>query len=335
MDRNNTALKSFILIREIRLCVFFICILGVCACSKIEDHYRSVLTNGVLTLADPYILEDDGMFYMYGTLSKSGIIVCKSENLYEWSDCCGNANFNLALYRSDVWGDKNFWAPEVYKVNGKYIMTYTSEMHICYAESDSPCGPFVQNNKCPYLYNENGIDSSIFIDDDGQAYICWDRQTESGGIWIAKMSPDLQNINMSTANWALDVSHDTWENLDGWICEGPQIIKHESLYYMIYSCNTYTSAEYAVGYAVSDKPMGPYKKYAGNPILYKHGGYDGTGHASILQTSTGDYYIVYHAHNKNVNPRITLISPIVFEQNELGEYIIRVSDEVIQPNVVL
>lgn len=307
-------------------------LLFLAACSKDVDTYRSVLTNDIFTLADPFILEDNGTFYMYGTLSKSGIIVCKSTNLRDWSDCCGNAKFNLALYRGDVWGDFGFWAPEVYKVDGKYVMTYTSEQHICYAESDSPCGPFVQQDKAPYIAYENGIDSSIFIDDDGLAYICWDRQVEPGGIWVAKMTPDLKSIDMESATWALDVSYNTWENLDGWICEGAQILKYNGLYYMIYSCNSYTSPDYAVGYAVASSPMGPYVKYVGNPILYKHAGYLGTGHASILNSSIGDY-IVYHAHNENIHPRITLISPIEYVKLEAGGWEIQVSDEVIQPRV--
>ena len=303
------------------------------ACGKSNDSYRSVLSNGVVTLADPYVLEDDGMFYMYGTLSRSGIIVCKSDDLRHWSDCCGLAKYNLAMFRGDVWGEQGFWAPEVYKLGGKYVMTYTSDQHICYAESNSPCGPFVQVDKRPYLYDENGIDSSIFIDDDGQAYICWDRQVEPGGIWIAKMSEDLQCIDLESAVWACDVDYNTWENTDGWICEGAQIVKYKDLYYMIYSCNAYTSENYAVGYAVAQHPMGPYEKYAGNPILHMHGGYSGTGHASILQSSIGDY-IVYHAHNPNrKNPRITLLSPIKFIQSTNGEWEIHVSEEIIQPQV--
>lgn len=312
-----------------RLLVCF-CIL-LASCYKPEDSYRSVLSDGILTLADPYILEDNGVFYMYGTLSESGILVSKSNNLHSWSDCCGLAKYDLALYRKDVWGEQDFWAPEVYKVNNKYIMTYTADRHICYAESDSPCGPFVQEYKQPYLAGEDGIDSSIFIDNDGQAYICWDRHIDQGGIWIAKMSDDLMHIDIESAVWALDVGYNTWENIDGWICEGAQIVKHKDLYFMIYSCNAYTSEHYAVGYAVSKHPMGPYKKYEGNPILYMHGGYLGTGHASILQSSIGDY-IVYHAHNTNIHPRITLLSPIEFVKQN-NEWVICVSDEIIHPQV--
>ncbi len=318
-------------IRYSIICVLYIILV---ACEKSTDKYQSVLNKGVFTLADPYILEDNGTFYMYGTLSRSGIIVCKSNNLRDWSDCCGNAQFNLALYREDVWGEYNFWAPEVYKVGNKYVMTYTSEKHICYAESDSPCGPFVQRTKSPYLIDEEGIDSSFFFDDSGHAYLCWDRHSAQGGVYMAQMSDDLQSIQTETATWVLDVSYKSWENRDGWICEAPQVIKKNDAYYLIYSCNSYESQDYAVGYAVSNNPMGPYKKYSNNPILHKHGGYFGTGHASLLCSSKGDY-IVYHAHHSEdvVEPRMTLISPIEFVLNERGEYVIQVSDEIIIPKV--
>ena len=116
---------------------------------------------GQLLLADPFILEEDGWYYIYGTHSNDGIVVYRSQDLKTWSDLCGNAKGGLALHKDDSWGEKWFWAPEVYKIGRKYLMTYSAEEHICYAESDSPCGPFVQREKRPYM-EEKGIDSSIF-----------------------------------------------------------------------------------------------------------------------------------------------------------------------------
>ena len=173
-----------------------------------------------LLLADPFILEDDGWYYIYGTHAGDGIVVYRSKDLKSWSDRCGNAKNKLALHKDDVWGEKWFWAPEVYKVGGKYIMTYSCQEHICYAESSSPCGPFVQRDKKPYLPQEPGIDSSIFIDDDGKAYMFWVRFTNGNAIWVAEMTNDLRQVKLETARHLLDAKEGSWEHQMGRVVEG-------------------------------------------------------------------------------------------------------------------
>ena len=46
-------------------------------------------------------------------------------------------------------------------------MYYTADEHICVAIADSPLGPFRQNEKKPMVAGEKMIDSSLFIDEDG------------------------------------------------------------------------------------------------------------------------------------------------------------------------
>lgn len=292
---------------------------------------------GQLMLADPFVLEDDGWFYIYGTGADDGIVVYRSRDLKTWSDRCGNAAEHLALHKDDVWGEKWFWAPEVYKVGDRYLMTYSAEEHICYAESDSPCGPFVQREKRPYL-DEKGIDSSIFIDDDGKPYMFWVRFTHGNVIWVAEMTPDLHTVKIDTARRLIDAEEGTWEQVQARVAEGPLVVKHKGLYYLTYSCNDYRSRDYAVGFAVADNPMGPYERYAGNPILHRHCGYAGTGHHALLRTRRGDMYMVYHAHydNGGVQPRQTLIAPVRFRRDRdagKGRYALEVSEDLIIPMV--
>ena len=54
---------------------------------------------GQLMLADPFILEDDGWFYIYGTQAEDGIVVYRSRDLKHWSDRCGNARNSLPCTR--------------------------------------------------------------------------------------------------------------------------------------------------------------------------------------------------------------------------------------------
>ena len=265
-----------------------------------------------LFLADPFILEDDGIYYLYGTGSRNGIVVWRSVDLIHWEGPCG-ATEGLALHRDDSWGERWFWAPEVYKIDGRYVMTYSVEEHIAIAESSSPLGPFVQDVKKP-LIDEKGIDSHIFIDDDGSVHLYWVRFQGGNIIYTARMSRDLKTVDMSTARHCITPQRQTWERTDAEplanVAEGPFIIKRGDKYYLSYSCNHYQSPDYAVGWAVADKPEGPWIRYEGNPILLRHNGYIGTGHHAFLQTSSGKIYIVYHAHHstQNIAPRRTLIS---------------------------
>ena len=304
---------------------------------RAEGDGRKAADNQLM-LADPYVLEDDGWYYIYGTHDADGIVVYRSRDMRSWSDRCGNSKGGLALHKDDAWGDFWYWAPEVYRVGDRYVMTYSCQEHICYAESDSPCGPFVQREHKPYLPEEKGIDSSYFFDDDGTPYIFWVRFTHGNVIWMAEMSRDLSEVKMETARRLIDVEEGTWEHRMGRVAEGPAVIKHRGKYYLTFSCNDYQSKDYAVGFAVADNVMGPYVRYEGNPILHRHRGYVGTGHHTLLPTRRG-LYMVYHAHysGEKIHPRQTLISPVKFVRDrKAGKRMCRleVSDSLIIPTVV-
>ena len=117
--------------------LFLLFALFFCSVSVANDdkqQYVVAAQPGQLMLADPFILEHDGWYYIYGTESANGIVVYRSRDLKTWSSLCGNAKENLAMHKDDVWGSRYFWAPEVYKRGDKFIMTYSAHAHICCAE---------------------------------------------------------------------------------------------------------------------------------------------------------------------------------------------------------
>jgi beta-xylosidase len=117
--------------------------------------------------------------------------------------------------------------------------------------------------------------------------------------------------------------------------EGPTVIKLDGVYYLFYSANDYRSIDYAVGYATSNSPMGPWTKNENSPIIHRSiVGENGSGHGDIFTDKAGNYYYVYHVHasKTNVAPRKTRIIPLHMEKNESGIYDITVNgDEVIEP----
>ena len=67
----------------------------------------------------------------------------------------------------------------------------------------------------------------------------------------------------------------------------------------MYSANYFGGKNYAVGYATSNSPLGPFKKSANNPVLSKNvdsgGIVTGTGHNSVTWSPDGkEMFCVYH-----------------------------------------
>jgi xylan 1,4-beta-xylosidase len=288
-----------------------------------------------LQFGDPYILVDNGTYYAYGTSSDDGIQVYKSSDMVNWEGPCGVSN-GFALQKKDVWGDKWFWAPEVFKVNGKFYMYFSVEEHIAVATSDSPLGPFVQDVQKPMLETK-AIDNTLFIDNDGKKYLYFVQFDAGNTCWVAELSDDLMTIKKETMKRCISQSQD-WERSTkepiGVVNEGPCILKHKGLYYLVYSANHYASQDYGVGFATATNPMGPWTKYAGNPILKTKGEQYGPGHCQFFTDVNGQLRMVYHTHSSklSVQPRKVYINPCQFTQiGTSGDYKLEVIAPMITP----
>lgn len=271
--------------------------------------------------ADPYILNHEGTYYLYGTGGRNGFRVYKSTDLANWSGAVGAKN-GFALDSSDVWGNNTFWAPEVYHLKGRFYMFYTVMSRLAIAESDSPLGPFVQKIKKPLHTDIPEIDPHLFINTDGKMYLYFVRFNKGNEIWMAEMKEDFSGIREETLRKCISVSQ-PWEKSQkppvADIAEGPFMLRHNNLYYLFYSANHFKSQDYAVGYAVAKSPSGPFVKYENNPVLIGDGkNIYGTGHHSFFRSNSGQMYIVYHSHKngKTVLPRTTCLDLCGFEDTQ-------------------
>ena len=237
----------------------------------------------------------------------------------------------MALSEKDSYGDHNFWAPEVYYVEKekKFYIFYSAEEHICVATSDSPYGPFVQDEQKP-IREEGSIDTSVFFDDDGKAYLYFVRFNDGNVIWVAELNDDLKSIKEETLTQCF-AAEEPWELILPKVVEGPSVIKLDGTYYLMYSGNGYTSQDYAVGYATSDSPFGPWKKYENNPILHKYKGLMGVGHGAPFVDKEGKMRYVFHAHKSNteIHPR-----DAYFVDMSVDNGVITLDGNLIRPRVV-
>lgn len=278
-----------------------------------------------LTLADPSIFYDDGIYYLYGTGASDGFQVYRSTDLKNWEGPVGKAANGYALHKDNSFGTEGFWAPQVFKYKNLFYMAYTANEQIAIASSDSPLGPFKQRAKQALNGSTKQIDPFVFFDD-GKPYIYFVGLQDGNRIYGAALSSDLDHIIEGSVKACIHAD-EPWENTAkaSWpVTEGPTVIKHGQLYYLLYSANDFRNPDYAVGYATSSHPLGPWAKHPGNPIINKQlVGEAGTGHGDIIQDQQGNLHYVLHTHFKNdqVAPRKTALVDLKFEDKAVPPFI--------------
>lgn len=301
--------------------------------AETERKNRTYFQNPILDgLADPDVLFWKGVYYLYATSTAikegdpPGFRVYTSENLVDWQDA------GMALLAEDSWGEKQFWAPDIVEKDGKFYLSYSVEEHLCVAVSDSPLGPFVQPVKEPLHREIKEIDSHFFRDADGTWYLYFVRFHEDNEIWGAKMTEDLMGIQEETLTRLL-VPEEVWECQKWPVCEAPYMILHNGKYYLTYS-GSHFETDYGSGYAVGDSPLGPFRKYQGNPVLRSGKKIHGVGHHCITRSPDGkELFLLYHCHcdETRANPRRLCVDRMRFVPGDDGVDVIKVDGPTEEP----
>lgn len=280
-----------------------------------------------IQLADPAIFFHQGTYYLYGTggdkTTSQGFVVYTSRDLKSWEGPKGAKN-GYALAIGDAFGEKGFWAPQVFHHNNKFYMAYTANENIAIAQSYSPLGPFTQQEKKALAAPVRQIDPYIFLDEDSKKYLYHVRVANGGNrLFVAEIADDFSAIKTETLRQVLEANQ-TWENTENakWsVTEGPTVVKHKGLYYFVYSANDFRNPNYAVGYAVAKSPMGPFVKAAESPILSRRNiGFNGTGHGDFVIGKGKDLTYVFHTHQSAtaVGPRKTALVKFRFAKGSGG-----------------
>jgi len=303
--------------------IFPVALLAVCACAA---GFAETGATPVF-LGDPFIMLHGGVYYAYGTAADDGIVVYTSDDLRTWRA----PERRLALDRKDAFGERWFWAPEVYAVNGTFYMYYSGDKHICVATAGFPLGPFRQNEHTPMLTGEESIDNSLFMDDDGKPYLFFDRFNDGLNIWVAELEANLTDIKKETLRKCIHVSQE-WETVWPRVNEGAFVMKRNGVYYMTYSGNGYESPFYGIGVATAAHIHGPWTKYDWNPVYQNVGGLVGIGHSAMFTDKDGRLRIVFHSHHSTtkIHPRVMHISTVNFKQKD-GKEVMTIAPDFFTP----
>lgn len=239
---------------------------------------------GVESMGNPSVLRHEGVYYLYATANvhkngaNLGFLCWSSTDMMNWT-----ARGWAYLPSSGDWSQANLWAPKVYHRNGVFTMYYTAceapgaPQRICAAQSTSPLGPFTEVRAPLFVPagNTQQIDPFLLADTDGNHYLYWvtvDPAARTNSISGQRFNPDSFTFLGSPVHNLVGTPYSAWEIASYGshtvsIAEAPFVHKRNGIYYMLYAGNSYELAGYATGYATSTSPLGPFVRYAGNPIL--------------------------------------------------------------------
>lgn len=204
--------------------------------------------------ADPAPLVHGAVVYLYTSHDEDDAAGFKmldwrlytSTDMVNWTDRGAVASlktFAWAVQTNDA------WAPHAIERDGKFYLYVPISVAgspknvIAVAVADDPLGPFKDVLGKPLIGPGQGyIDPTVWIDDDGQAYLYWGNPN----LWYVKLNKDM--ISYSGAITQIASKPADYQ-------EGPWFYKHKNHYYMAYAS---TCCPEGIGYAMSDRPTGPW-----------------------------------------------------------------------------
>ena len=175
----------------------------------------------------------------------------------------------------------SMWAPDCVERNGKYYFYFPANLKtgrgfgIGVAIADKPEGPYVPEPEP--IAKVRGIDPSVFIDKDGQAYIYYSLNR----IFAAKLKDNMTEL----ASDPVVLGDLPTKGL----VEGPFFFERNGIYYLTYP--HVENVTERLEYAISDNPLGPFK--VTGVIMDETPMGTWTNHHSLVEYN-GQWYLFYH-----------------------------------------
>jgi beta-xylosidase len=264
-------------------------------------------------IADASIQLIGDTFYCYATtdgygrgLETSGPpVVWKSKDFVHWS-------FEGTYFPSA--SNEKYWAPSkaVQGKDGRWYIYPTVNGYMHVGVSDSPDGPFrLARGKDEFTkpYTEaatllqegdrGGIDTEVFIDDDGQAYVFWGRR------YVTRLADDMTTVS--------DIRQIETRRKE--YSEGPIFFKRNGIYYYLYTIGGDENYEYY--YQMSrTSPLGPWEIPVHDLVSTTsvERGVFGPGHGCVFNVGD-DYYFAFLEFSRNSTNRQTYVNRMEFNDD--------------------
>jgi beta-xylosidase len=236
--------------------------------------------------ADPHLVVFDDRYYLYPTTDGSAGWSADSFEAFSSSDLDTWQPHGeiFSVPRDTGWAVGHAWAPAVARHGDRYFLYYTADGNIGVAVAASPIGPF-EDVGHPLVaagdFEGAAIDPSVFVDNDGTAYLLWGNDVAH----IVPLAADLVSFDrVSVVSWRPTAFREAaWMHRRG------------ATYYLSWSENDTREADYRVRYATSANPLGPWTDRG--VLLQKRPeiGVLATGHHSVAHVPGSDEWLIaYH-----------------------------------------
>ncbi len=254
---------------------------------------------------DPSICRVGGDYYLVTSTFAyfPGLPVFHSRDLVNW-ELIGHVMDRPGQLNLDKQGvSRGLFAPSIRHHEGVFyvVCTLVDIGGNFVVTSPSPRGPWSDPVWIPEI---NGIDPSMFFDDDGKAYIIYnsippgDKPLYDGHRTIRMYAFDTRSMKVTGKEQILVNGGTDITQKPVWI-EAPHIFRHDGSYYLI-AAEGGTGDQHSEVVFRSAAVGGPYVPFPGNPILtQRHLAPDrkapitSTGHADFVQTEQGDWWAVF------------------------------------------
>lgn len=266
-----------------------------------------MIETGIFKLRDPFVLVENGSYYVYGTDVSEGGWIDSTWCCYKGSALDGKWEKLDMIYVRPENAEKNFWAPEVHKYKGFYYMlasyysSVTSHKGCSILKSDSPEGPFVEITNGHVTPSDwDAIDGTLWVDDEGQPWMVFVHEWIStddgiGRMAAARLSDDLTRF-ISEPVELFRADDAPWANIQ--VTDGCFLYKTSGGKLQMLWSNTF-DREYRVGIAESadGRVDGEWLQFEA-PLFSKDvsGKHDG-GHGMIFTATDGKKYLSVHSPN--------------------------------------
>ena len=206
--------------------------------------------------------------------------------------------------RRPRWAKTDFWAPEITKLRDRYAVFYSALPRrrgawYCLGVATAPTatGPY-RDKGTPLRCNKYGsIDPFPVRDENGVLHLLW----KEDGNEFRRPTPIFSQQLSEDGQRLLGRPTELFRNTEEWegsVLEAPAVIRRNGFFYLFYSANLCCTRHcvYAVGVARSQRLIGPWQKYSGNPILRSGNGWRCPGHAAVVPEPGGAFTAFYHAY---------------------------------------
>ena len=252
--------------------------------------------------ADPAPMLYDGTVYLYTSHDEDKTVrnfftmndwkCYSSKDMVNWTD-----RGTIFSYKGFSWSRGDAWAGQCIPRNGKFYYYVPVNMKnggnaIGVAVADSPTGPFKDAIGAPLLIGYGYIDPTVYIDDDGQAYLYWGNPN----LWHVKLNEDMISYDQKLGIVKEDLKDANFgyrakkiDNRTAAYEEGPWFFKRDAKYYMLYPAG---GVPEHLAYSTSNGPTGPW--VYGDTIMHvikNHGAF--TNHPGYIEFK-GKSYVFYH-----------------------------------------